>query len=74
MLCIIPVRKRENIKVKLEVDEPVKKIAKDANVSAKTVYTYKKNIRDFGTLRPPKCPNQGRPRKITLEMQEVPIF
>jgi len=74
MPCIISECKRQNIKVKLEVNEPVKKIAKDANVSAKTVYAYKKNMKDFGTLRPPKCPNQGRPHKITQEMEEVSIL
>ena len=74
MPCPIPERKRQNIKVKLEVDEPVKKIAKDANVSIKTIYSYKKNMRQFGSLRPPKGPSQGRPRKLTQEMEEVRVL
>ena len=71
MPCRIAERKRQNIKVRLEVNEPVKKIANHANVSERVVYVYRKNLRTFGTLRPPKLPAQGRPRKLTPEMEEV---
>ena len=50
-----------------------KQIAKDVNVSRRTVQVYRKNIREFGTPRPPKVVPQGRPQKITLKMQEVPV-
>ena len=70
----IPERKRQNIKVKLEVNEPIKKIAKDANVSECVVYAYRKSLRVFGTLKPPKLPTQGRPRKLTPDMEEVCVL
>jgi transposase len=71
MPCRIPERKRENIKVKIAVNERVKKIANDNNVSQRAVYVYRQNMRRHGTLRPSKKPHQGRPQKITQEMQEV---
>jgi len=70
----IPVRKREAIQVKLAINEPVKKIAKDYNLGAKTVYKYKANMTRFGTLMRPKAPQQGRPSKISLEMEQVSFF
>src|SRR5436190_16981433 len=71
MPCRIPQRKRETIKVKLGLDQSVKTIAKNNNVSASAVYNYRRNLRDHGTLRPPKTVHQGRPQKITQQMQEV---
>jgi len=67
----IPVRKREAIQVKLAINEPVKKIAKEYNVDAKAVYKYRRNMTCFGTLMRPKAPQQGRPSKISPEMEQV---
>src|SRR5579859_1377669 len=71
MPCRIPERKRESIKVKLALNQHVKTIAKDNNVSQRAVYHYRQNMRLYGALRPPKKPGQGRPPKITQEMQDV---
>jgi transposase len=71
MPCAIPEFKREVIKAKIELKQHDKTIAKDTSMSERTICTYKKNLRDHGTLCPPKAALQGRPRKITPEMQEV---
>jgi transposase len=73
MPCAIPKYKREVIKVKIELKQHDKVIAKDTSVSERTIRGYKKNLRDYGTLCPPKVVPQGRPRKITPEMQEVRV-
>ena len=73
MPCTIPKFKREIIKVKIELKQHDKTIAKDTSVSERTIRAYKKNMRDHGTLCPPKAVLQGRPRKITPEMQEVHV-
>jgi transposase len=70
----IAIRKQEGIKVKLSINEPVKKIAKEYNVGEKTVYKYSKNMRHYGTLMRPKGPLQGRPSKISPEMEQVSFF
>jgi len=69
MVCAIPEFKREVIKVKIELKQHDKTIAKDTSMCERTIRTYKKNLRDHGTLCPPKVVPQGRPHKITLEMQ-----
>src|SRR5579859_6935924 len=74
MWCRIPERKRESIKVKLALKQRVKTIAKNNNVSQRAVYHYRQNMRRYGALRPPKKPGQGRPPKITQEMQDVRIL
>ena len=73
MPCAIPEFKREIIKVKIELKQHNKTIAKDTSVSERTIRAYKKNMKDHGTLCPPKTVLQGRPRKITPEMQEVRV-
>ena len=73
MLCVIPKFKREVIKVKIELKQHDKTIAKDNFVSERTIRAYKKNLTDHGTLCPPKAVSQGRPRKITPEMQEFRV-
>ena len=65
---------REIIKVKIELKQDDKRITKDTSVSERTIRAYKKNLRDYGTLYPPKAVLQGRPRKITPEMQEVRVI
>ena len=74
MPCTIPKFKREVIKVKIELKQHNKSIANDTSVSERTIRAYKKNLRDHGTLYPPKAVLQGRPRKITPEMQEVRVI
>ena len=74
MPCAIPEFKREVIKVKIELKQHNKSIANDTSVSERTIRAYKKNLMDRGTLCPPKAVSQGRPRKITPEMQEVRVI
>src|ERR1700694_336499 len=71
MPCAIPDAKRTRIQVKLELTQSSKQIAKDTNVSRRAVQRFTKNIRDYGTPKPPKLVPQGRPRKITPEIEEV---
>ena len=69
----IPQAKRDSIKVKIALNEKVKTISKNINVSSSTIYNYKKNLRQFNALKPPKVLPQGRPRKITPEIEDVCI-
>ena len=73
MPCAIPEFKREIIKVKIELKQHDKTIAKDTSMSERTIHAYKKNMRDHDTLYSPKAILQEHPRKITLEMQEVRV-
>ena len=73
MPCVIPEFKREIIKVKIELKQHDKTIAKDTSMSERTIHAYKKNMRDHDTLYSPKAILQEHPRKITLEMQEVRV-
>ena len=67
----IPNNKRVHIKVKLNLSQSSKQVAKDIHVSRRVVQRFTKNLRDYGTIKPPKVVPQGRSRKITPEMQEV---
>ena len=69
----IPQAKRNSIQVKIALNEKVKTIVKNINVSSSVVYNYKKNLRQFNSLKPPKVLPQGRPHKITCEMEQVCI-
>jgi len=71
MPCPIPESKRQFIKSKIELKTDPKTITKEVNVAKRTVQEYSKNLRKYGTFRPPKVVPQGRPRSITPEMQEV---
>ena len=70
----IPEFQREVIKAKIELKQNDKTIAKACSVSERLIREYKKNLKDHGTVRPPKAALQGRPRKITPEMQEVRVI
>jgi len=50
----IPQGKRDSIKVKIALNERVKTIPKNVNVSSSAIYNYKKNLRQFNVLKPPK--------------------
>jgi hypothetical protein len=71
MPAAIPEYKRNRIKVQLGLSVPSKVIAKETHVAHRTIQRYKKNIKEYGQVRPPKADVQGRPRKITAEMEEV---
>ena len=62
---------RQRIQVKIELGVANKVIANQCNVPLRTVQEYARNMRHYGTVRPPKEPSQGRPRIITPEMEEV---
>ena len=53
----IPQAKRNSIQVKIALNEKVKTIVK--------------SLRQFNSLKPPKVLLQGRPHKITHEMEQV---
>ena len=55
MPYIIPEFKREVIKVKIELKQHDKTIAKDNSVFERSIRAYKKNMRDYGILCPPKA-------------------
>lgn len=63
--------RRRRVKVKLDLSLETKQIVSDTHVSERTVQRYRNNLRDYGSLTPPKNGPQGRPRVITLEMEEV---
>ena len=63
--------KVEYVKVKLALGLPADVIAQQINVSLRSVYRICRNIVLNGTPRAPKVVHQGRPRRITPEMEEV---
>ena len=67
----IPESKRELITVKNTLNCPTKTIAKDTNVSTRTVQVFRKNLLEYTTLRPPKLVPQGRPHSVSPQMEEV---
>ena len=73
MPCRIPEIKRRTIEVNISLEKPAKEIAQDVHVSCRSVQRFSQNLRVHGSIAPPKVVPQGRPRTITLEMQEVRI-
>ena len=71
MSCRIPEIKRRTIEVNIALEKPSKEIAKDVNVSCRSVQRFSNNLRVHGSLSPLKVVSQGWPRTITPEMQEV---
>ena len=67
-------RRRSQVKVKVELGVQVKRIPSQTHVSLRSVQRFKKNILEFGTTRCPKKDSQGRPKKITPEMERVCPF
>ena len=67
----IPDDKRLLVKTKIHLSQTPKQIEKDTLVSRRCIQRFRKNLRIYGTVRPPKVVPQGRPRIITPEMQEV---
>jgi transposase len=67
----IPEDKRLLVKTKIHLTEKPKEIEKNTGVSRRTVQQYRKNLIEYGTVRPPKTGPQGRPRIITPAMEEV---
>ena len=63
--------RRQLVAVKIALNCPTKTIVKDTNVSTRAVQVFKKNLLEYGTLRPPKIVPQGRPRSISPQMEEV---
>ena len=72
MVCRIATDKRRRVEVQLSLPQPSKQISKTVYVSTRTVQRYSKNLRDFGSLTPPRNGALGRPRVITPEMEAVP--
>ena len=70
----IPESKRHRISTKIGLGTPLKDIAEAENVTVRLVQQIKLNIQRYGTPKRPKGPLQGRPTKITKEMQEVQNF
>ena len=67
----IPELKRQLITIKIALNCTTKIIAKATNVSTGDVQVFRKNILEYGTLRPPKLVPQGRPRPVLPQMEEV---
>jgi len=67
----IPDNTRETIKIKLCLAQTLKQIEKHTHTSHRSIQRFSKNLRDYGSVRPPKIVPQGRPRVITPQMQEV---
>jgi transposase len=75
MPSAISARRRGHVKVKVELGEKPGDIQAQTKVSLRSVYRFKENILEYGTCRPPKKDVQGRPRKITPEMERVcPLY
>jgi len=73
MPCRIPDVKRRTIEVDLSLEKHTKEVAKTVRVSCRSIQRFRKNLVDYSSLVAPKVVAQGRPRTITLEMEEVSI-
>ena len=67
----IPESKRQLATVRIALNCPTKTITNDTNVSTRAVQIFRKNILEYGTLRPPKLVPQGRPRSVLPQMEEI---
>jgi transposase len=74
MPAAISENRRERVKVKLQLSVPTQTIATETHVSRRSIQRFNKNLVDHGSTRAPKKDIQGRPRKITLEMERVCSF
>ena len=74
MPAAVSENRRERVKVKLQLSVPTQTIATETHVSLRSVQRFSKNLVDYGSTRAPKKDVQGRPRKITPEMERVCSF
>jgi transposase len=74
MPAAVSEQRRAHVKVKVHLGVPTKVIHKETHVALRSVQRFQKNILEYGTTRPPKKDSQGRPRKITPEMERVCPF
>ena len=66
----IPEAKRQLVTVKIALNCPTKTITKDTNVSTRAVQVFRKNILEYGILRPKLVP-QGCPHSVLPQMEEI---
>ena len=70
----IPEFKKKIIKIKIELKQHDKTIAKDTSMFERSIRAYKKNMRDHGILCPSKAVSVLRASsQITPDMQEVRV-
>jgi len=71
MPLTIPKSKRNRIWTKIDLGIPFKDIAKHEHITVHLVQQINPNLQTYGSSKRPKGRRQGRPTKITPEMQEV---
>jgi transposase len=63
--------KKARIKTKIELGLPPQVIFQKEHVSLRTIQRFTTNIKRHGSIQAPKALQQGRPRSITPEMEQV---
>ena len=66
--------KKARIEAKIELGLKPQVIFKEEHVSLRTVQRFATNVRRHGTMQAPKALQQGRPRTLTPEMEQVKSF
>ena len=63
--------KKARIKAKIELGLRPQVVFKEEHVSLRTVQRFATNIHRHGSIQAPKALQQGRPRSLTPEMEQV---
>ena len=67
----LPPDKKALIQSSLEAGISPAAMAKLTNLSYNTIYTYHRNLRDFGELTPPKLAKLGPAKAMSVYMESV---
>ena len=67
----LPPNKKALIQSSLEAGISPAAVAKLTNVSYNIIYTYHKNLRDFGELIPPKLAKLGPAKAMSVYMENI---
>ena len=71
MVSSISDAKKARVKAKLELGLLPNVVAEEEHLKLRTVQRFATNLRRYGSMQAPRALQQGRPRTITPEMEEV---
>jgi transposase len=67
----LPPSKQQLVEALIEDGATIQDIMDQVGCSRATVFNYKRNLKDFGTVLAPSISRMGRPPTLTDEMVEV---
>ena len=72
MPIALPQNKLRGVEAQLQLGIAHDDIARRTGVSKRSIRRIKHNLKKYSSTNPPQAENQGGPRKMTAEMEEVP--